>query len=64
MPFFIIGDWNANVGTHRVTGKLGLRVQNEAGQRLTEFCQENILVRANSLPTIQETTLYIDVIGR
>ena len=36
---FIIGDWNANVGTHRVTGKLDLRVQNEAGQRLTEFCR-------------------------
>ena len=38
---FIIGDWNANIGsqeTHGVTGKLGLRVQNEAGQRLTEFC--------------------------
>ena len=46
---FIIGDWNANVGTHRVTGKLDLRVQNEAGQRLTEFCQENKLVTANTI---------------
>ena len=46
---FIIGDWNANVGTHRVTGKLDLRVQNEAGQRLTEFCQENALVIAHTL---------------
>ena len=40
---FIIGDWNAKVGSHEtpgVTGKFGLGVQNEAGQRLTEFCQE------------------------
>ena len=45
--FFIIGDWNAKVGsedTPGVTGKFGLGVQNEAGQRLTEFCQENALV--------------------
>ena len=44
---FIIGDWNAKVGsqeTPRVTGKSGLGVQNEAGQRLIEFCQENTLV--------------------
>ena len=43
---FIIGDWNAKVGSQEtpgVTGKLGLGVQNEAGQRLTEFCQENTL---------------------
>ena len=43
---FIIGDWNAQVGsqeTHGVTGKFGLGVWNEAGQRLIEFCQENIL---------------------
>ena len=49
---FIIGDWNAKVGsqeTPRVTGKFGLGVQNEAGQRLTEFCQENTLVIANTL---------------
>ena len=49
---FIIGDWNAKVGnqeTPGVTGKLGLEVQNEAGQRLTEFCQENALVIANTL---------------
>ena len=48
---FIIGDWNAKVGsqeTPRVTGKFGLGVQNEAGQRLTEFCQENALVIANT----------------
>src|SRR5574340_121353 len=50
--FFIIGDWNAKVGsqeTPRVTGKFGLGVQNEAGQRLIEFCQENALVIANTL---------------
>ena len=49
---FIIGDWNAKVGGQEipeVTGKFGLGVQNEAGQRLTEFCQENTLVIANTL---------------
>ena len=49
---FIIGDWNAKVGSQEipeVTGKFGLRVQNEAGQRLTEFYQENALVIANIL---------------
>ena len=49
---FIIGDWNAKVGSQEtpgVTGKLGLGVQNEAGQRLIEFCQENALVIANTL---------------
>ena len=49
---FIIGDWNAKVGsqeTHGVTGKIGLEVQNEVGQRLIEFCQENALVIANTL---------------
>ena len=48
---FIIGDWDAKVGSQEipsVTGKFGLRVQNEAGQRLTEFCQENALVTANT----------------
>ena len=41
---FILGDWNVKVGSQEipgVTGKFGLGVQNEAGQRLTEFCQEN-----------------------
>ena len=50
--FFIIGDWNAKVGSQEipgVTGKFGLRVQNEAGQKLIEFCQENALVIANIL---------------
>ena len=49
---FIIGDWNAKVGsqeTPTVTGKFGLGVQNEAGERLIEFCQENALVIANTL---------------
>ena len=49
---FIIGDWNAKVGSQErpgVTGKFGLGVQKEAGQRLIEFCQENTLVIANIL---------------
>ena len=49
---FIIGDWNAKVGsqeTPAVTGKFGHGVQNEAGQRLIEFCQENPLAIANTL---------------
>ena len=49
---FIIGDWNAKVRcqeTPTLTGKFGLGIQNEAGQRLTEFCQENTLVIANTL---------------
>ena len=48
---FIIGDWNAKVGSQEipgVTGKFGLGVQNKAGQRLTEFCQENALVIAST----------------
>ena len=45
-----------------LTGKLGLGVQNEAGQRLTEFCQENALVIGkHPLPTTQETTLHMDI---
>ena len=49
---FIVGDWNAKVGsqeTPRVTGKFGLGVRNEAGQRLIEFRQEKVLVIANTL---------------
>ena len=48
---FIIGDWNAKVGSQEtpgVTGKVGLGMRNEAGQRLIEFCQENALVIANN----------------
>ena len=58
---FIIGDWNAKVGSQEipgVTGKFGLGVQNEAMQRLTEFCQENILVIANTLFQQQKRRLY------
>ena len=59
---FIIGDWDAKVGsqeTPRVTGKFGLGVQNEAGQRLIEFCQENTLVIANTLFQQHRRRLYI-----
>ena len=45
----IIGDWNAKVGSQKIPGKFGLGVQLEAGQTLTEFCQENALVTANTL---------------
>ena len=49
---FIIEDWNAKVGSQEtpgITGKFGLGMRNEAGQRLIEFCQENALVMANTL---------------
>ena len=58
---FIIGDWNAKVGSQEtpgVTGKFGLGVQNEAGQRLIEFCQENSLVMANTLFQQHKRRLY------
>ena len=58
---FIIGDWNAKVGsqvTPGVTGKFGLGVQNEAGQRLIECCQENTLVIANTLFQQHKRRLY------
>ena len=58
---FITGDWNAKVGSQEtpgVTGKLGLGVQNEARQRLIEFCQENTLVIANSLIQQHKRRLY------
>ena len=58
---FITGDWNVNVGsqeTYGVTGKLRFRVQNEAGQKLTEFCQENTLVIANTLFQQYKRQLY------
>ena len=59
---FIIGDWNAKVGSQEipgVTGKFSLGVQNEAGQRLTEFCQENALVIANTLFKQHKRGLYM-----
>ena len=59
---FIIGDRNAKVGSQEtpgVTGKFGLGIQNEAGQSLTEFCQENTLVIANTLFQQHKRRLYI-----
>ena len=59
---FIIGDWNAEVGSQEmpgVTGTFGLGVQNEAGQRLMELCQENTLVIANTLFQQHKRRLYI-----
>ena len=70
---FIIGDWNAKLGCQEIPGVTGLGVQNEAGQRLIEFCQENSLVIANTLfqqhkrrlynplPTAQEKTVHMDI---
>ena len=58
---FIIGDWNAKVGSQEtpgVTGKLDLGVRNEAGQRLLEFCQENTLVIVNTLFQKHKRRLY------
>ena len=59
---FTIRDWNAKVGSQEipgVTGKFGLGVQNEAGQRLTELCQENTLIKANTLFQEQKRRLYM-----
>ena len=58
---FIIGDWNAKVGsqTPGVTGKFGLGVQNEAGQRLIGFCQDSALVIANTLFQQHKRRFYI-----
>ena len=58
---FITGDWNAKGGSQEtpgVTGKFGFGVQNEAGQRLIEFCQENALVIANTLLQQHKRRLY------
>ena len=58
---FIIGDWNAKVGSQETpgaTGKFSLGVQNEAGKRLIEFCQENALVIANTLFQQHKTRPY------
>ena len=58
---FIIGDWNAKVrsqDTPGVTGEIGLGIQNEAGQRLIEFCQENALVITNTLFQQYKRQLY------
>ena len=61
---FIRGDWNAKVGSQEipgVTGKFGLGVQNEAGQRLIEFCQENALDIANTLFQQYRKRLHMDI---
>ena len=61
--FFIIGDWNKKVRSQEipgVTGKFGLGVQNESGQRLIEFCKVNTLVIANTLFQ-QHKTLHMDI---
>jgi len=58
---FIMGDWNSKVGSEEipgVTGKFGLGVQNEAGQRLTGFCKEKALVLANTLFQQHKKKLY------
>ena len=61
---FIIGDLNAKVGsqdTPGLTGKFGLGIRNEAGQRLIEFCQENALVIANTLFQQRKRRLHMDI---
>ena len=61
---FIIGDWNAKVGSQEtpgVTGKFGLGVQNEAGQRPIEFCKENALVIVNTLFQQHKRRLHMDI---
>ena len=61
---FIIGDWNVKVGSQEipgVTGKFGLGIWNEAGQRLTEFCQENALVTANPFFQQHKRRLHVDI---
>ena len=61
---FFIGDWNAKVGSQEipgVTGKLGLGVQDEAGQRLIEFCQEKALVTKNTLFQQHKRRLHMDI---
>ena len=61
---FIIGDWNAKLGSQGipgVTGRFGLGVQNEAEQRLIEFCQENTLVIANTLFQQHKRRLHMNI---
>ena len=65
--FFITGDWNAKVGSQEtpgVTGKFGLAMRNEAGQRLIEFCQENALVLANTIFQQHKRRLHMDITKR
>ena len=61
---FTIRDYNEKVGSQEIPGvtdNFGIGVQNEAGQRQTEFCQENMLVTANIFATIHEMTLHMDL---
>ena len=61
---FIIGDWNAKVGSQEtpgVTGKFGLGIRKEAWQKLIEFCQENALVIANTLFQQRKRSLHMDI---
>ena len=61
---FILGDWNAKVGSQEipgVTGKFGLGAQMEPRQRLTEFCQENALVIANTIFQQHKRRLHMDI---
>ena len=61
---FIIGDWNPKVGSQEtpgITGKFGLGIQNEAGQRLIDFCQENALVITNTLFQHHKRKLHMDI---
>ena len=61
---FIIGDWNENVGSQEipgVTGKFGLGVQNEAGQRLTVLSREHTGHSKHPFPTTREMTLHMDI---
>ena len=63
---FVIGNWNAKAGSQEtpgVTGKFDLGVQNKAGQRLTEFCQENALVIANTLFQQHKRRLYTSTLS-
>ena len=66
MSFLIIGGWNVKVGSQEIpegTGKFGLEEQNEADQRLTEFCQENALVIANTLFQQHKRRLHMNITG-
>ena len=61
---FIMGDWNVKAGSQEtpgITGKFGLGMWYEAGQRLIEFCQENAGHSKHPLPTTQEKTLHMDI---
>ena len=61
---FMIGDWNGKVGSQEipgVSGKFGLRIQNEAGQKLTVWPREDTGNSKNHLPTTQEITLHMDI---